>query len=495
VKLRQRNAMKPSKLGLLGWFLIALFGMGAGFLVLVLLASLYSVQGTPPPTEEIASRTLSIEPQVEDEAQQGTVSQEQPAQEDSQEPAQPPVFSDVRVEADGLAVIAGRAAPQQGIILYVDGQEAARTKADAAGAFALVTFLPASRQAQILTLAGIDAAGAKVSSLDEVILAPRSAPPEPAVDVVASLEVPNASELGDAPRHSAVSDSSLRESARTIAPSEPPAPERVTSPVLVGDSIGGNAPPEVAGELEPTPAKPAQDQVSASSDKQMGDTEETREAAASISPGRAQSPVLAEAEPKVALSSGPSDREPPESHSSARIVLKSNEEGVRLLQPPSPAPDIMSQVSLDTIGYSNGGDVQLTGRAQSDAALVQVYLNNAPIAALPVDTSGAWRAHLPNVDTGIYTLRIDEMGADGMVTSRIETPFKRESPEVLEAAALQRNTPVASITVQAGNTLWAIARERYGEGTFYLRVFEANKDAIKDPNLIYPGQVFTLPQE
>jgi nucleoid-associated protein YgaU len=49
--------------------------------------------------------------------------------------------------------------------------------------------------------------------------------------------------------------------------------------------------------------------------------------------------------------------------------------------------------------------------------------------------------------------------------------------------------------VQPGFTLWGIARESYGEGVMYVRVYEANKTQIRDPDLIYPGQVFTVPVE
>ena len=48
--------------------------------------------------------------------------------------------------------------------------------------------------------------------------------------------------------------------------------------------------------------------------------------------------------------------------------------------------------------------------------------------------------------------------------------------------------------VEKGDTLWAIAQERYGSGFLYVRVFEANQDAIRDPDLIYPGQVFMIPE-
>ena len=53
--------------------------------------------------------------------------------------------------------------------------------------------------------------------------------------------------------------------------------------------------------------------------------------------------------------------------------------------------------------------------------------------------------------------------------------------------------PVQAITVQPGHTLWAIARERYGAGLLSVRLFEANASQIRDPDLIYPGQVFDLP--
>jgi nucleoid-associated protein YgaU len=48
-------------------------------------------------------------------------------------------------------------------------------------------------------------------------------------------------------------------------------------------------------------------------------------------------------------------------------------------------------------------------------------------------------------------------------------------------------------TVQPGSTLWAIAKESYGAGIEYFKVFEANKERIRDPDLIYPGQVFEIP--
>jgi nucleoid-associated protein YgaU len=79
------------------------------------------------------------------------------------------------------------------------------------------------------------------------------------------------------------------------------------------------------------------------------------------------------------------------------------------------------------------------------------------------------------------------------VLSRVESPFKREDRTVL-ARARELSGPITAITIQPGNTLWGISRERYGRGVLYVHVYEANRSLIRDPDLIYPGQVFDLPE-
>jgi nucleoid-associated protein YgaU len=48
-------------------------------------------------------------------------------------------------------------------------------------------------------------------------------------------------------------------------------------------------------------------------------------------------------------------------------------------------------------------------------------------------------------------------------------------------------------TVESGDTLWKIAKERYGDGGKYMLIFEANEPMLEDPDKIYPGQVLRLP--
>lgn len=183
----------------------------------------------------------------------------------------------------------------------------------------------------------------------------------------------------------------------------------------------------------------------------------------------------------------------------APAVLVATAEGVRVIQntPSDTPPEVLSNVALDSITYDPSGDVLIAGRATGEGS-VQVYLDNQPITTSRIVEGGNWRTDLPDIDTGVYTLRVDQVDEAGDVVSRIETPFKREEPEVVEAAmAEQTEQPdfqVATMTVQPGTTLWAIAREQFGEGVMYVEVFEANRDRIRDPNLIYPGQVFRMPE-
>jgi nucleoid-associated protein YgaU len=74
----------------------------------------------------------------------------------------------------------------------------------------------------------------------------------------------------------------------------------------------------------------------------------------------------------------------------------------------------------------------------------------------------------------------------------VATPEVDPAPAKAAPAATDPPKPV-SVTVQPGFTLWGIAQETYGDGVLYVQVFEANRDKIKDPNLIYPGQVFAVP--
>ena len=145
----------------------------------------------------------------------------------------------------------------------------------------------------------------------------------------------------------------------------------------------------------------------------------------------------------------------------------------------------VEQLTLDRIKYSENGTAILYGRARTDMN-VMVYLNNEFKMKTIPGKDGSWDVDLGTISPGIYKLRIDETTINGDVKFRIETPFKQETKELLDKMFTK------AITVQPGNSLWRIARRIYGKGIMYLDIYNKNSHLIKDPDLIYPGQIFSL---
>jgi nucleoid-associated protein YgaU len=183
----------------------------------------------------------------------------------------------------------------------------------------------------------------------------------------------------------------------------------------------------------------------------------------------------------------------------AVLVPKDSSGGAVVLQQPQAAAPAATQSAaaeagpgiasgalvLDTVDYDDKGQVIIGGRG-TVGATIQVYLDNDMIGATTVDGAGRWRVTpTATVAPRLHTLRVDQIGGDGRVVARVESPFLRA--ELVEFPADQ------AFIVQPGNSLWRIARRSYGQGVRYTVIYEANKEQIRDPDLIYPGQVFVLP--
>ena len=98
-----------------------------------------------------------------------------------------------------------------------------------------------------------------------------------------------------------------------------------------------------------------------------------------------------------------------------------------------------------------------------------------------------------------------QIGADGTVIARYEVPFDRE----VEVAVLKPTGAIAStesaavagampelqtVIIKRGDNLWRIARSTWGKGIRWSTIYQANTDLIRNPHLIYPGQVFVMPK-
>ena len=62
---------------------------------------------------------------------------------------------------------------------------------------------------------------------------------------------------------------------------------------------------------------------------------------------------------------------------------------------------------------------------------------------------------------------------------------------LVEAGILDSDT----VIIRRGDTLWQISRRVYGQGVKYTTIYLANEEQISDPDRIWPGQVFAVPDE
>ena len=85
-------------------------------------------------------------------------------------------------------------------------------------------------------------------------------------------------------------------------------------------------------------------------------------------------------------------------------------------------------------------------------------------------------------------------------TKTCNIQFASSKPKIAapQPARQTENSPAPKVenktyTVVRGDCLWNIAKKFYGNGSQYTKIYNANTDKIKNPNLIYPGQVLTIP--
>lgn len=156
------------------------------------------------------------------------------------------------------------------------------------------------------------------------------------------------------------------------------------------------------------------------------------------------------------------------------------------LEAPKPAVAASEGVLVAGVDIDPSGQAILSGRAMPDQ-MIRLYLDDQLIGETITNAEGLWRFHYTKeVPIGRRRLRADRIGAADQVTFRAEAAFTRSAEGELTLGEQQ-------IIVQQGNRLWEIARNVYGEGIAYSIIFTGNQEQIRDPNRIYPGQVFRLP--
>ena len=126
------------------------------------------------------------------------------------------------------------------------------------------------------------------------------------------------------------------------------------------------------------------------------------------------------------------------------------------------------------------------------------------------EAPSALQQHINEDNPGVNNLQVDVK--DGVATLKGEA----QSAEALEKAVLMAGNAMGIQEVKAdqmsiadgsqigkddefyviekGDTLWRIAEKAYGDGTKYTRILDVNREVIRDPNKIFPGQKIRIPK-
>ena len=398
----------------------------------------------------------------------------EPAKTDTQpaaEAAAPaaPTFDVVRVEGDGSVVIAGNAAPKARVEALNGGTVLGSAEAGPDGAFAIVLDTPLKPGDYQITLRATQGGGTPLTSAQTAVV---SIPQKPDGQVLAMVEEP-----GKPAALLTVPEPGKKPEAQAEAPAQP---AETTQP---------------ADAVPPAPAA----------------RESTTEAAAEpAQPAEAAAPAAM----KPATTEAPSPAAP-----GARVAVEA--------------------VEID------GGKVFVAGIAEAGRK-VRAYANEILLGDATTSPDGHFLVEASrDLPVGTYNVRVDALDADGAtVVARATVPFEREPGEAIAAVAPSAPTtekateaePAPSseaaaqpapatgkpaetaaaapsaegvaetvspklehadsaVIIRRHDTLWRISRRVYGHGIRYSTIYLANQDQISDPDRIWPGQVFKLPEK
>ncbi|WP_347860156.1 LysM peptidoglycan-binding domain-containing protein [Planktomarina temperata] len=461
-----------------------------------------------PPAQDTAAAPDSATAEA---APEETASESSSAEAATDTPAEPlssqlsaPKFDVVRIEDDGSALIAGQADGRGHVILSVDGVEQAEARADLSGTgqFVIFAFIPSTgdQQSLKLHLYAEDGSGPVVSA-QTVFVAPATAAAT-ATDSTAAL-VQEEVTVSESPDTAAETDTETEADTETETDTEiETGTETASTDVATPEAKADKAPATVILADEdgvrvlqdgaPSAAKPAVtiDTISYSSN---GDV---------ILGGRGQAGNFVRiyldnqflATSKIAADGywalELSDIEPgiytlrvDELNAAGDVVSRAETPFKR-----EAAEELAELMAAGTETEEPSAEGPSESAAETQVVDAEALASVEPEAADDPQTEEVVTQEEVNVQAEVAELNPQgEQSSDGGSLAVEGQPA--DTASVLRTPSKKFRVR----TVQPGSTLWAIAKESYGAGIEYFKVFEANKERIRDPDLIYPGQVFEIP--
>jgi nucleoid-associated protein YgaU len=334
-----------------------------------------------------------------------------------------------------------------------------------------------------------------------------AAPPAPAV--VADATPPEPAPAGSEPPAVAVAtptvdDAPAASAAPAVAATEPAAaPDAAVSPTEPVPAPAATAAAPSVDEPAPAPAAAPTATVAEPAATEPVTGGETvvvgGDPATPTVPAAPAAPVVAVAPP------APAEAVPDPAQQAA---VEPAAPGIDTAAPAAAAPEPV--VSVEAVELENGERFFAAGAA-SPGALLRIYVDDVLAGETRAMDTGRWLLDttLP-LQPGPHAVRVDHVQPDGTVLARAGVPFDIAAAEI--AAVTIQGSGQGSATagtglagearvgesktmiIRRGDNLWRIARRLYGQGVRYSTIYAANTDQIGDPDMIYPGQVFVIPE-
>lgn len=400
-------------------------------------------------------------------------------------------FDIVRVEPDGETVVAGRAAPGSVVELLRNGAPVAQDTANSAGEFVIVP--PAlGKGDHELTLRARSGDGVEMRSESSVV-----------VSIPESGEVLVVESRPGAP-------SEVLQKPQTLAQ------ETAASPEAAQPEQTAQAPePEAAAQATPSsePAAPASGQAASAATEpalRIGvvEVEDGRLIAQGQGPSGSSVRIYLNDAPIAEAVIGDENRwsltvERGVTPGNYRVRVDQVDESGQVTSRAevpftyrAPAP-VMAEATVPDTATSPAPEAAPALDRQTVAA-PDTRSETAPAAAIPPASPANAVAGAHEAARGSQPVAEAQQApaADAAAPSGVTGPAPAAQADVA-APATSADAVVAdldTVTVERGDSLWRISRSIYGRGIRYTVIYDANDDQIRNPNLIYPGQVFVVPQ-
>ena len=143
--------------------------------------------------------------------------------------------------------------------------------------------------------------------------------------------------------------------------------------------------------------------------------------------------------------------------------------------------------NVKTIFFNENGFVSIKGKVNFGNK-IELYINKKIMETIKIENS-KWQYNSDKIiDYGLHDLLVVLKSDKDEILDKITLPFMRvEMP--------YNDVPENFILIKPGDMLWTIAYRLYGDPFKYIQIFEENKDQITNPDLIFPGQLFSIPLE